>query len=77
MTEEQRDIIREAMAYRYLFWGIGVKSGKNTLSVSAKSSNGSRTIWGPHLLGTGTFTEMSKLRDRAMAEYRKLVGAKQ
>ncbi len=77
LTDEQIDIIREATAYRHPRWSLGTSDsyacdGEWMLQVSAVAANGSRTIWGPHLLGTGTYAEMNKLQHETAVEYRKL-----
>ena len=73
MRDEQSDIIREAAAYRFPYWTIGVIKDRWMLEVRAtlEPSIGSRPIWGPHLFGTGTYNEMNKLRRAAMATYNK------
>lgn len=79
MTEEQADIIREAAAYRWVRCGIGPVKGEWVLDIRAtRSRDGGPTIWGPRILGAGnTYNETNKLRDRAMAAYRKLTTEKQ
>ena len=79
MSSDQEEILREALAYRFPRWTIGVIGGRWMLEMRAtlKPSVGSRPIWGPHLFGTGTYTEMNKLRQRAMTAYNRLTAAKE
>ncbi len=71
LTDEQLHTLHEAAAYRYPRFTIGL-SPDFSLEVSAKSANGSRTIWDPRVLATGTFAEMKTLHVKAMAEYKLL-----
>lgn len=73
LTEEQRDILREATAYRFPRFSIGYAGGgDSSLYVSASTLNQNRQVWKSHRLATGTFGEMQRLRETAMAEYDRL-----
>lgn len=73
LTDEQRDILREATAYRFPHFSIGYwGGGAYGLDVSASTINRNRMLWKPHRLGRGTIGEMNQLRKAAMAEYNRL-----
>lgn len=76
LTDEQRDILWEATAYRFIHYSAGVcrAVGGFELEIRANAPlNPNRKIWGPQILGTGTFDEMEQLRKAAMTEYKRLV----
>lgn len=80
LTEEQQDIVREASAYRFPRWSIGLGIGDKAsfeLQIRAVPINRNRAIWGPRRLGTGTFDEMEALRKTTTAEYNRLTKGSQ
>lgn len=73
LTEEQRDIMLTASAYRYPRYSIGINAeGICGMEVWAEGRNPRCRIWGSCTFGRGSFGEMNDLRKAAMAEYDRL-----